>query len=179
VRNRSEQFEARFVTVEVLPSAVIIKSGLTGAATFNLVPLGGFNQTVQLSYGPLPANVTLTLSKSSVTLDGTNPAPVTVTITTGPPTVVAGLSNRWTGTLATIAFAGLLLPFGMRRKLKSAFVVLALLGVAFYGIGCGSGSGPNANNAQPGTYTVTVTAVSGAGAAALTKTAPLTINIVK
>ncbi|HEY4980052.1 MAG TPA: hypothetical protein VII25_12870, partial [Candidatus Acidoferrum sp.] len=88
----------------------------------------------------------------------------------------ASLNQKWSGAMATIAFAGLLLPFGMRRKLRSAFFVLALLSVVFYGVGCGSGS--SSSNAKPGTYTVTVTAVSGTGATALTKPTALTINIV-
>jgi hypothetical protein len=163
-------------TVQVFPASVTIRSGSTGTATFNLVPLGGFNQTVQLSYSPLPSNVKLTFSKSSVTLDGVNPIPVTVTITTNGTVATASLPLKWSGAMATIAFAGLLLPFGMRRKLRSAFFVLALLSVVFYGVACGSGS--SASNAKPGTYTVTVTAVSGTGATALTKPTTLTINIV-
>jgi hypothetical protein len=163
-------------TVQVFPGTVFIRDGATGTASFNVVPLGGFVQAVQLSCGTLPVNVSCSFSKSSVTLDGVNPTVVTLTIGNSRIMARADGTIRWGGALATIAVAGLLLPFGMRRRLRGAFAVLCLLGVAMLGVGCGSGT--NANNAKAGTYTVTVTATSGTGTAAMTKSAPLTVTIV-
>jgi len=162
--------------VQVFPGTVFIHDGTTGTASFNVVPLGGFAQAVQLSCGAVPVNVSCKFSKSSVTLDGVNPTVVTLTIGTNRLMARADGTSRWGGALATFAVAGLLLPFGMRRRLKGAFAVLCLLGVALLGVGCGSGT--NANNAKAGTYTVTVTATSGTGTTAMTKSTPFTVTIV-
>jgi hypothetical protein len=60
--------------VQVFPSTLTIQDGSSGAASFTLVPLGGFSQPVQLSCGTLPANVNCNFNKSTVTLDETNPS---------------------------------------------------------------------------------------------------------
>jgi predicted component of type VI protein secretion system len=75
-----------------------------------------------------------------------------------------------------MAFAGLLLPFGIRRRLKSAFAVLCLLGVVLYSVGCGSSS--NSNNAMTATYTINITATVGTGNGAAVRSVPLTVNVV-
>jgi len=64
----------------VLAVARTIKAGSSSAATLTLFPLGGFAQTVQLSCGTLPANVTCSFNKPSLALDGTNPASAQVAI---------------------------------------------------------------------------------------------------
>ncbi len=163
-------------SVQVFPGTVFIHAGTTGTASFNVVPLGGFNQAVQFSCGTVPANVTCAFNKSSVTLDGVNPSVVTLTVATNRITANATGPNHWGGALAGFALAGLLLPIGMRKKWKNAFTVVCMVGLVLWGTGCGSSS--NSNNAQAGTYTITVTATSGTSTGAVTKTTPLTVTVV-
>jgi Pro-kumamolisin, activation domain/Bacterial Ig-like domain (group 3) len=164
-------------TVQVFPATVFLHAGSTGTASFNVVPLGGFNQSVQFSCGTLPAKVSCSFNMSSVTLDGVNPTVVTLTVATNRIMASTAGTTRCGGALLTgFALASLLLPVGMRKKWKSAFTAVCLLGLVLWGIGCGSSN--NSSNAQAGTYTVSVTATSGTGAGAMTKTTPLTVTVV-
>jgi len=129
---------------------------------------------VQLACANLPAGLGCSFSKSSVTLDGVNPTAVALTITSSNLAASVTRTNRWGGVVATVALAGLLLPFGMRRRLKSVFTVLCLLGVVLYGVGCGS----NSNNVKTVAYTINVTATVGTGNGAAVKSAPLTVTVV-
>jgi len=162
--------------LQAFPTAITVRSGLASAGNVDLVPLGGFNQTVQLACTNLPARLGCSFAKSSVTLDGVNPTAVAVTFTTSNLVASVTRTNRWRGTLATMVLAGFLFPFGMRRRLKSAFAVLCLLGVMLYGVGCGSNS--NSNNVKAGTYTINVTATVGTGNSAAVKSVPLTVTVV-
>jgi subtilase family serine protease len=66
--------------VQLLPAAVTIKGGKPESVTLNLIPQGGFANPVQLTCSNLPADVTCKFSKSTVNLNGTNPATVTLTL---------------------------------------------------------------------------------------------------
>jgi subtilase family serine protease len=160
--------------LQALPTAIGVHSGSTATGNVNLIPLGGFNQAVQLACANLPAGLGCSFSKSSVTLDGVNPTAVALTITSSNLAASVTRTNRWGGVVATVALAGLLLPFGMRRRLKSVFTVLCLLGVVLYGVGCGS----NSNNVKTVAYTINVTATVGTGNGAAVKSAPLTVTVV-
>jgi hypothetical protein len=162
--------------LQAFPTTIAVHSGSTATANVNLVPLGGFNQAVQLACANLPAGLGCNFAKSSVTLDGVNPTAVALTITSRNLAASVPGTNRWRGALATMAFAGLLLPFGIRRRLKSAFAVLCLLGVVLYSVGCGSSS--NSNNAMTATYTINITATVGTGNGAAVRSVPLTVNVV-
>jgi hypothetical protein len=160
--------------LQAFPTAITVHSGLTATGNVNLVPLGGFSQAVQLACANLPAGLGCSFAKSSVTLDGVNPTADALTITSSKLAASVTRTNRWGGALATVALAGLLLPFGMRRRLKRAFTVLCLLGVVLYGVGCGS----NSNNVKTATYTINVTATVGTGSGAAVKSIPLTVTVV-
>ena len=163
--------------VQVFPSILTIQDGSTGTASFNLVPLGGFAQSVQFSCGALPANVSCTFSKSSVTLDGTNPSVVTLSISTLGP--VAKLNDGHVGWPASTAvvLAGLLLPFGLRKRVKLSHFALCIAVLMLCGAGCGGGTTYNSNVAAAGSFTVNVAATSGATPAA--KSVPLAVTIVR
>ena len=163
--------------LQVFPSTLTIQDGMTGSASFNLVPLGGFAQPVQLSCGNLPANVSCTFSKSSVTLDGVNPSTVTLTISTMGAVAKLDDSRSLWPLSSAVALAGLLLPFGLRKRLKLSRIALCMAVLALCGAGCGGGATYNSNVAAAGSFTVNVAATSGAAPAA--KSVPLTVTIVR
>ena len=173
--------------VQVFPGTVSVRQETNGVVSVNLVPLGGFSQPVQLSCGALPANLTCTFNKSSVTLDGVTPSVVILTVAITRKQADNFGVNHWGGALASIAIAGLLLPLGMRRRWKTTFAIFCLLGVALCGIGCGSmsssssnpnpNSNPSADSKKPHSSTVVVTATTGAGSSAMTRSTPLTVTL--
>jgi Pro-kumamolisin, activation domain/Bacterial Ig-like domain (group 3) len=160
------------------PASLTIQDGQTGTATLNIIPLGGFSQPVQASCGSVPANVSCSFNPASVTPDGVHPATIMLAIKTG--NAVAskvGESRLWAAT-STFGLAGLLLPFGWRKR-RRVQTTVAALGLIFVGLcigGCSSG-GSGSGSATAGSYTVTVNASAGAGTS--TKSASMTVNIIK
>ncbi len=171
--------------LQVFPGSVTIEKGSSTAVSVDVVPLSGFAQTVQLSCGQLPTNLTCTFKQNSVALDGVNPSVVTLTIANGQKQSSNIGINPWGSAAASIALAGLLLPLGMRRQWKRTFAILFLLSAGLYGTGCGSSSGtsattsssPGANSKKPHQSTILVTATSGTGSSVMTKSTPLTVSI--
>ncbi|MGC2605035.1 MAG: MBG domain-containing protein [Silvibacterium sp.] len=173
-------------TVTVNPT-LTIAGGASGSAILNIIPIGGFNNSLQLSCSGLPANSTCTFSPAAVTPNGTT-VNVGLTIATDVQTSSLAMPSTSPWTTLTIlrggsGFGGLLaLCFLPRRKTRAGWrtflqtiVVVAALGVGMSALGCGSplsGSeagvsagaqlGANASSGTPaGSSTVTVTASTG------------------
>ena len=81
-----------YFTVNASPTSLTITPGAVGSATLTIAPLGGFNQTVNLTSSGCPTNSTCTITPSSVTLDGTNSQNATLNIQTSS-TTPAGTYN--------------------------------------------------------------------------------------
>jgi hypothetical protein len=64
------------------PGGVAITAGKTATYTLTLIPVYGFKENVSLTCGDVPQTTTCSISPTSVTLDGTNPATATVTVST-------------------------------------------------------------------------------------------------
>jgi hypothetical protein len=146
-------------------------NGTSETVTLTIAPVNGFNQAVALSCSSLPANSTCGFTPSSVTLDGTNPATASLTLTTQ-----ASCSN--TGGSATFG-NGLLLPiiffFGIcsRRKRLRAFFFAAC--VLLIGSGC---AGQKVTCFAPsGSYTITVIGTSKVGSTTVTQTTTIAITV--
>ncbi len=173
--------------LQVFPGTVTVSEANNAVVSVNLVPLSGFTQPVQLSCGALPANLSCTFNKNTVTLDGVTPSVVTLTVAVGQKHASNFGINHWPAAAASIALAGLLLPLRIRRRWKTTFAVLCLLGVALCGVGCGSvstsnsstnpSSNPSADSKKPHSSTITVTATSGIGGGVITRSAQLTVTI--
>ncbi len=162
--------------VQALPANITIKDGQTGTATLNVIPLGGFSQAVQFSCGTLPANVSCIFSQANVTPDGVHPSIVMLTVkTSGLLASRIGNGSLWAFT-STITLAGVLLPFGRRRRYKTTLGVLGLFVLALYGVGCGTGSSSQ-NVAAPGSFTINVAATSGGAPAG--KAVQLAVTIIR
>ena len=160
-------------TLQAQPSTLTIPSGQSGTATLTILPIAGSTQTVQVSCGTLPVNISCSLAPGSVTLDGTSTASVKITVTAK--TTAAGLvtNGHALGVASSLAFAALLLPFWRRNRLKALLGVAVIIVIGFYGAGCGSSSG-SSTNAAKGLYVLNITTTSTGSAA---KTTPLVINV--
>jgi Pro-kumamolisin, activation domain/Bacterial Ig-like domain (group 3) len=164
--------------VQALPATLNIKQGQSGSATFNMIPVGGFAQAIQLACSQLPANVSCTFTQPTVTLDGVHPGTASLVINTNGSGTASHLkkSSLW-AIPSGAALAGLLLiPFGKRRRLKITLASLALMVVGLGGVGCGS-SNSTSNDGVIGTYNFTVTTTSVTGTTP--KTFVIALNITK
>lgn len=160
---------------QALPATLNIQAGQSGTATLNLIPLGGFAQTVQFSCGTLPANVSCGFSPASVTPDGVNPSTTTLTVkTSGALLSRAGNSAIWSVSATALPGGMLLLPLGRRRRINGTLALLGLLILLLAGLGCGGGSTMQTST-TPQTFTLNVTSSGSAGS----KTVPLVVNITK
>src|SRR5579859_458116 len=72
-----------------MPMSAAVLAGQSTTYTVSITPTGGFKQAVALGCTGAPSFATCTVSPTSVTPDGTNPASVTVTVTTGGRSIVA------------------------------------------------------------------------------------------
>jgi hypothetical protein len=179
------------------PTATVAP-GQTANYTIAVAPGGGFEKTVMLSCSGAPAQSACSLSSSSVALNGSTPASVTVTITTAGST--ASLAHppgfpSASGTLAVwLAFCGLsglalLGSDGRSRKRHGrlfyglAFLCLISLGIALSSCGGGStsgsssGSGNSASATPPGSYDLTVTGTFTSDSTTLTHATKLTLVV--
>jgi hypothetical protein len=69
--------------LQIIPSTVTVKQSHSANITLNLIPQGGFTNPVQLGCVNLPADVTCKFSKSTITLDGSDPATAALTLKVG------------------------------------------------------------------------------------------------
>jgi subtilase family serine protease len=165
-------------TLQAAPSTLTVASGQTGTATISVIPLGGSTQTVAFTCGTLPAGLTCAFVPASVTLDGVNPGTVKVTVSAGSVAASAVAKSSIWGAASAIAFAGLLLPFARRKKLKGWLGMAAILVLALGVVGCGGGSTtPTAPAKTPSTATYVVNLTASAGAGSTAKTVPLVITV--
>ena len=89
--------------LQVIPSTVTVKQGQSGNITLNLIPEGGFANPVQLACSNLPADVTCKFSKSTITLNGTDPATAALTLKVGESAVVSQKAVTVTVTATSVA----------------------------------------------------------------------------
>jgi hypothetical protein len=160
-------------TMQAQPTSMSIAAGQSGTSTLSILPIGGSTQTLQFTCGGAPAGVGCAFSPASVTLDGTNPASVKITVSTIS-SARHTASGRATLALAgSLAFGIILLPLGRRRRRSVMFMCLiGIVTLTIYGAGCGSSSKPVTPTST--TYVLNVTA-TGNGSAA--KTTPLVVTV--
>jgi len=84
-------------TISAAPNALTLSPGGVGYSTVTLAPVGGFNQTITVSCGA-PKGITCVASPASVTLDGSDAATSTLTITVSASTAPGTYTLRPTGT---------------------------------------------------------------------------------
>jgi hypothetical protein len=176
------------------PSSLTITRGESAQSIITITPSNGYQGTITLTCGTLPANVTCTVSPSTYTFTGNisgtsseNPAQGTITINTTARTVVGSLpakdSNlRMAGLLIPGALAGLFLVFARKRIAKFSAIwslcALLALGVGLLAItSCGGSSGLTTAAAGTTTITISGSGTTPSGSGTVTATVPLTITI--
>jgi hypothetical protein len=146
-------------------SAYTAAPGAVASYSFALAPLyGSYAGPVSFTVTGLPAGAVASFTPSSVAADG-GAVPVTMTVQTASATAHNDNHNGNSPLGRGVVLALLLLPFGMKRKLReklrgrTLLLVLLLAGMTAAVTGCGSNNGFMLES--PGTYTLTVTATSG------------------
>jgi hypothetical protein len=167
--------------ISAAPSAVSIAAGQSASYSASVTPVGGFKGTVTLSCGGAPAATTCSISPTQVTLDGSNPAIASVTLTTtahssfpppvaplrfAPPLPLGRLFVRFFAYLLVCAMLWRLACIPRKRLLMTAAVALP---IALLCASCGGGSSssstsppppPTQQGTPPGAFVITVSGTS-------------------
>jgi Abnormal spindle-like microcephaly-assoc'd, ASPM-SPD-2-Hydin len=177
------------------PSSGTVTAGQSATFTLDVTPLGGFNQAVNLACNGAPQAGSCTVSRSSVTLNGSSASTATITVTTTAHSVLGpqpGTGTRWIfptllermeltkmlGLMATLAIL-LTLLLGKRRPARLA-LGFAMLFLVVLGSGCAGlvkGSSAQPTGTPAGNYTLTVTGSSATGSGALTHSSTLILTV--
>ncbi len=178
-------------SVTVSSPSQTVSPGQTATYSLNVSPLGGFNQTVQMSCTGAPAESSCSVSPSSFTLNGSASQAVMVTVTTvgtsaglrktqfGRPSNTA--YGFWIWSLGAFGIVGLVSLAGWRREWRRwvyGLLCICLVGTVIMISACGgSGGGGGTGGIQPGTYNLAVTSTFSSGSTTLTVTTPLTLIV--
>ncbi len=122
-------------TITATPAGLTIRQGSSGSATLTVTPINGYTGVISLGCVTLPTNASCNFLPSTITLNGTTPVTVILTVNTSGS--VAGLhepampgrmgsmtSLAGFAVLPAMLLAGI---FGMRRKGFAAMRLLAVL----------------------------------------------------
>jgi hypothetical protein len=155
-------------TLTVAPGSVTVPSTQNAVVTVTLTSISGFNDTIGLGCGSLPAGVNCHFSTDNAALAANGTANATLTIDTNNPLGGGATAMNQTPTRHTMEMAGMFLPFSLlmgwmmwrfRKRNSSVWslaLILMLSGAALAASGCG---GFTQTSAAPGTYTVQVVGV--------------------
>jgi subtilisin family serine protease len=171
--------------ISAAPPNASITAGQSASYTASITPVGGFKGIVMLSCGGAPAASTCSISPSQVTLDGTDPAIASVTITTaarsflpplGPrrfdPLLLVKLLARFFAYLLVCVVCALLWRLARIPRKRLLLTAAVALPIALMFTSCGGSSSSttsltttNPPPTQPsgtpqGTFTITVTGTS-------------------
>jgi hypothetical protein len=167
--------------ISAAPSTLSITAGQSASYSASVTPVGGFKGTVSLTCGGAPTLTTCSISPTQVTLDGTNPAIASVTLTTTAHSSFPPIAPRFVPLLPTPKLLVSLLAYlficvvlcrlariPRKRLLQTAAVALPLaLLCASCGGSTSSSSSSTTTNPPPtqqgtpqGAFTITVTGTS-------------------
>lgn len=154
------------------PTSATVSAGQSANYSLTLTPTNGFNRTVTLSCTKVPKATTCSFSPASITLDGTNPGSVELTVHTtarslamprGGSRFGLRLFPLWTYGVWLLALLLISCLWVLRRR-RAYLVAAAGLALAVTWAACGGGSTgppPPTNGTPPGTYWIAVSATSG------------------
>jgi hypothetical protein len=169
-------------------SSSTVSPGKTATYTVALSGVGGFNQAVALTCTGAPAGSTCSFSSPSVTLNGSGPTAVTVSVTTlagsvskGRSRTISALSRKPAMYLSFCAFPGLLifLRAGWRtpKKFRVFLALMFITTVTTVLNGCSGGGGNGSGGTPATTYNLTVTGTFASSTANLSHSTGLTLIV--
>jgi Cep192 domain 4 len=173
-----------------------VTAGTTATYTLTLAPLGGMNQSVTFACTGAPAMSTCTVTPSPAALDGTNPATVTVQVTTTSRSAVVGLPElptpSWLEAIRSLVWSVVICFWfavlqGRTTKTRSGWnyahaALLVLIAIGLVGCG-GRASGAGGNTGTPatgtpaGSYSLTVTGMVPSNGVMLQHSVKLTLVV--
>jgi hypothetical protein len=176
-------------TLSTSESSATVTPGQSAKYSFTVTPAGGFNYEVSFSCSGVPPLATCSISPIFVTLDGTNPATVQVTVTTTAPSSTypgeprllppAGMRPwQWVTWLLILILLSVALA-ASRARVRRAWLGIALIvmiGGAWVSCGGGGGGGSNPGT-SPGTYAITVAGTYAPGSNTLSHNITLTLKV--
>ena len=167
------------------PGSATVSAGQTATYTLTVTPVYGFKQTLNLSCGTLPQATACAFNPATVTLDGTDPATVALTVSTttrssfspgikrpgGPPAFPSGRVM-----VGIFLLLGILTTLSAARSQRRAWFLVGIMGLSLLWAAC-SVSAPKITGTLAGTYGIAVTGSSTAsGTLQHTLTVGLTVN---
>ncbi|HEY9136935.1 MAG TPA: choice-of-anchor X domain-containing protein [Terriglobus sp.] len=174
------------VSMAVTSTTASVTAGDVATFPITITSLHGYNGILGItctgtpnanSLGvPVATHCTSNPSEVSVSPNGT--ATLSVAIATGLTTTQSSGSSGWmSGLLVMLATLPLLCVVPRGRRIVTAFLLIATLGLTLNIAGCGNASNALADlKAQPGTYTYTVTATD-SSLANVTQSIAFTVNV--
>jgi hypothetical protein len=165
-------------------ASATVSAGQIATYTLTITPVAGFSQPVAITCGNLPRDATCTISPNPVTITGTAPSTVTISVLTGLRTLVPGsrekidplgtlrrVTNLWAIPIV-LAFALAIVAMTRRRPALAVFGLAAAL--LLVSAGCGGGGQAGVPAGTPaGAYQITVTGTAGS----LTNSTTLTLQV--
>lgn len=175
------------------PTATVA-AGQTATYSVSVSPGGGFSQTVSLSCTGAPSLSTCDISPSSVTLNGTSPTPVTVTVATTAPALILPEFPRMMLprtldfrpaplflVLLILALMASVIREHRKREVSLAavlsLVLLLCLGITLAACGGGSPSVAPKPGTPAGNYSLTVSGTFTSGSTTLVHNTKLTLVV--
>lgn len=165
-------------------ASATVSAGQIATYTLTVTPVAGFSQPVAITCGNLPRDASCTISPNPVTITGTAPSTVTISVATGLRTLVPGnrqridplgplrrVTNPWAVPIV-LALALAIVATKRRRPALAVFGLAAAL--LLVSAGCGGGRQAGVPAGTPaGAYQITVTGTAGS----LTNSTTLTLQV--
>lgn len=172
---------------------VSVLGGATATYNLGVVPDGGLSGPVTFACSGVPSEATCSVAPTSVTLDGLNSAPATLTVTTHAASL---LFRPFAGPLSPLRRLPLVLclllasllawltaqrisRLAQQLRLRPQLTLVAMLLLALALTACGGGgTSPVHNSGTPaGTYSLVVTATAGTNSAGVQHNLALTLTV--
>lgn len=142
-------------TLTVAPTSLSIAAGQVGAVTVTVTPTPGYNGTVSLACGTLPANTVCTFNANSLVVDPSGPQSTQLTISSNGRPEIAALHRPGLMLAFGVPLLGLLMAGGhRRRRALRALMAAFLLAAAMQTL---SGCAPGSVAASPFSGSVVIT----------------------
>jgi hypothetical protein len=167
-------------TLSASPSSATLSPGQSTQFTITATPIGGDTETINFSCPSLPQGVSCSFSPTSVTLNGSTPSQVALTITVAAAAVSANSPGPMNGSFPlagmTLAMLGWVTLRGVpqgRRKMRAVLAVISLA-TMLAATGCS-----NSGTSSVGTAKVIQVKATGSGGNSSAQQLNLTLNIVQ